>query len=244
MDLEAWWDDVVAYWASAAGQELLKDVIIPALAIVVSTVIAVLVLAAQLRTNRRQRRSELIAKVIERLADVTVEAELRHENRKAGRPAEDNLKAAIAYFDASISALRFALPKGQHAIADFVRNTVYNGYYDNQNTFTLLADTSKASRYFEAWVLGAISSREFRTYMRYRHGQYRGPEMWELWDRMAKEAEEGFKNEGGPAAYARYKRTWRYWQIKRRSKYRRRLNDRIKQGWYTLRHPKLANKYR
>ena len=144
--------------------------LLPGVAIVVSTLIAVLVLAAQLSANRRQLRGALIEKLMERLAEVSVQAEIRHEKLKSGEPPLHSLRSAMKYFDGSVSALRFSLPRRERGVVDFVRNTVYENSFDDQDSFALMADSDRAHRYFESWALGQIPAREFRAYNRFNAG--------------------------------------------------------------------------
>jgi len=244
MDLGAWWDSVAEYWGSADGQSLFREVILPGLAIVVSTLIAVLVLAAQLKANRIQQRGALIEKLMERLAEVSVQAEIRHKQSKAGEPPLHSLESAMKYFDASISALRFSLPRGERGVVEFVRNAVHENSFDENASFTLMADSGRALTYLESWALGHLPAREFRRYNKFSAGPVRHPQFQELWAQLAQRMKEGYDNEGGPAGYALYKRTRRYRVIRRRARFHYRVRDRIWQFCWEVRNPALAPQYR
>jgi hypothetical protein len=244
MDLSAWWDSFAGYWGSSDGQSLLREVLLPGIAIVVSTLIAVFVLAAQLSANRRQLRGALIETLMERLAEVSVQAEIRHEQLKSGQPPLNSLRSAMKYFDASVSALRFSLPRTERGVVDFVRNAVHENSLDEQDSFALMADSDRALRYLESWALGRIPAREFRTYNRFSSGATRPPEFQELWAGLARRMKEGYDREGGPVEYAKYKRTRTYRVIRRRARFHYRTRDRVWQFCWELRNPSKAPAYR
>lgn len=244
MDLETWWAEATVFWGSTEGQTVFREVVLPAAAILVSTIIAVIVLASQLRAARRQHRSDRIAQVIERLSEVKVQAHLRHEAAKRGVVDDNPLEAAMRHFDASISALRFALPKRQRAVPDFVREMLYTAFFDT-DTFLILARADRASTYFESWVLGNLPARKFKAYNKYSSGPSRGPtSLRELWAELKERDKIGYDHEGGPDAYARYKRSRRYRVVRRRARFHYGWRAVLIQHWWELRNPSKAPEYR
>jgi hypothetical protein len=246
MNFSGWWDSLVGYLTSVGGYWTSSDgqAVLPGLALVVSTLIALYVLAAQLQANLKQLRGALIEKLMERLAEVAVQAAARHEQLKSGQYPTHSLQSAMKYFDASVSALRFSLPRAERGVVDFIRNAVHENSRDDEDSFTLMADADRALRLFEAWALGQIPTRKFRRFNRYGAGPGRRPEFQEEWARLARQMKANYDIEGGDAGFALYKKTRRYRAIRRRALSRRRFRDVIRQFWLELRHPTMAPQYR
>lgn len=143
-------------WLATLDPSLYGSVVIPSVAIIVSTCIAVGALLVQQRSARLERVRAAAANVGRAIARVHAAADARHK----GEP--NQLEREIANFDAETDALSFELTRWSRPVAYVIRNELIGAHLNATSTWDLLVECGLVSRYLSSWMVGSLRARKFR----------------------------------------------------------------------------------
>ncbi len=134
----------------------ISDLLLPSLAILVSSVIAVVALRRQLLAQQRDRRATLVGRTIEMLAEVEAEGHLRME----GKPHQ--LGSAVIRAEAALSSLQFSLRGPDRDVPAVIRDEMFDSYLIVEDPQSFVAALQRTRIIYEDWTRGHLDRKYIR----------------------------------------------------------------------------------